>query len=70
MVSTSRKNDIHQQKKALNKSIRFLINQKSVSTSQNEGFVEKYDFTGPEKCFHSNQCLEKRFRLTEISIFF
>ena len=35
--------------KALNKSIKFVINRKSVSTSQNEEFLEKYDFTGPEK---------------------
>ena len=53
------KNGVHQWKKALNKSTRFVIYRKSVSTSQNEGFVEKYDFNGPKNCFHSNQCLEK-----------
>ena len=53
------KNSVHQQKEALNKSTRFVINRKSVSTSQNDGFVDKYDFTGPKNCFHFNQCLEK-----------
>ena len=38
---------------------RSVTNQKSVSTSQNEGFVKKYDFTGPKNCFHSNQFLRK-----------
>ena len=53
------KNGFHQQRKALNKSARFVINQKSVSTSHNEGFVEKYGFTGPKNCFHLKQCLKK-----------
>ena len=53
------KNSVHQQGKALNKSIKFAINQKSVSTSLNEGFPEKWDFTGPKSYFHSNQCLKK-----------
>ena len=44
---------------ALNKSARPVINRKYVFTSQNEGFVEKYDFTGPKNCFHLNQCLKK-----------
>ena len=38
---------VHQQKKAPNKSTKFVINRKSVSSSQNEGFPEKCDFTGP-----------------------
>ena len=38
-------NGVHEQRKALNQSKRFVINQKTVFTSQNEGFVEKYDFS-------------------------
>ena len=53
------KNCVHQQEKALNKSIKFVINRKSISTSQNEGFLEKYDLTGPKSYFHSNQYLKK-----------
>ena len=53
------KNCVHQQKKAPNKSTKFVINRKSVSTSQNEGFLEKCDFTGPKSYFHSNQYLNK-----------
>ena len=49
------KNDVHHQEKAPNKSMRLVINRKSVSASQNEGLIEKYDFTGL-KSFHSNQC--------------
>ena len=41
------KNCVHQQKKAPNKSTKLVINRKSVSTSKNEGFLEKCDFTGP-----------------------
>ena len=52
MVPTSRK-------KALNENRRFVIYRKSVSTNQNEGFVEKYGFTGPKNCSHSNQCPKK-----------
>ena len=52
------KNGVHQQKKALNKT-RFEINRKFVSTSQNGGFVDKYDFTGPKIYFHSNYYLKK-----------
>ena len=54
------KNSVHQQRKAPNKSIKFAINQKSVSTSQNEGFPEKCDITGPKSYFHSNQGLKKK----------
>ena len=54
------KNSVHQQRKAPNKSIKFAINQKSISTSQNEGFPEKCYFTGPKSYFHSNQCLKKK----------
>ena len=54
------KNSIHQQRKASNKSIKFVINQKSVSTSQNERFPEKCDLTGPKSYFDSNQCLKKK----------
>ena len=49
------KNCVNQQKKAPNKRIKFVINRKSVSTNQNEGFLEKCDFTGPKSYFHSNQ---------------
>ena len=63
------KNSVHQQKKASNKCIKFVIYQKSVSTGQNEGFPEKCNFTGPKSYFHSNQCLKKkkgkRFLLAE-----
>ena len=45
------KNCVHQQKKAPNKSTKFVINRKSVSASQNEGFLEKCDFTGPKSNF-------------------
>ena len=58
------KNNVHQQRKAPNKSIKFVINQKSVSTSQNEGFSEKCDFTGPKSYFYSNQCLKKKETVT------
>ena len=36
------KNGVHQQEKALNKSTRFVINQKLIPTSHSEGFLEKY----------------------------
>ena len=49
------KNCIHQQKKAPNKSTKFDINRKSVSSTQNEEFLEKYNFTGPKSYFHLNQ---------------
>ena len=66
------KDSVHQQRKAPNKSIKFTINKKSVSTSQNEGFPEKCDFTGPKSYFHSNHCLKKkraRFLLAETRCF-
>ena len=44
-------NCVHQQKKAPNKSTKCVINRKSVSTSQSEGFLEKCDFTGPKKIY-------------------
>ena len=47
------KNCVHQQKKALHKSTKSVINRKSVSTSHNDGFLEKCDFTGPKSYFHS-----------------
>ena len=53
------KNCVHQQKRAPNKGIKFVINRKSVSTSQNEGFLEKCDFTGLKSYSHSNQYLKK-----------
>ena len=61
--TTNFKNSVHQQKKAPNKSIKFAVNQKSVSTSQNKEFPEKCDFTEPKSYFHSNQFLlaETRF---------
>ena len=51
------KHCIHQQKRAPNKSTKLVINQKSLSTSQNEGFLEKCDFTVPKSYFHSSQYL-------------
>ena len=45
------KNSLHQQRKGPNKSIKFVINQKSVSTSQNEEFPEKCGFTGAKATF-------------------
>ena len=51
IFSTKRKNP--------NESTKFVINGKSVSTSQNEGFLKKCDFTGPKSYFHSNQHLKK-----------
>ena len=66
------KNSVHQQRKAPNQSIKFVINQKSVSTNQNEGFPDKCDFTGPKSYFHSNQCLKKKrkpFLLAETRCF-
>ena len=53
-------NCFYQQKKAPNKSTKFLKNQKSVSTSQNEEFLEKCDLTGPKNYFHSNQYWKKK----------
>ena len=35
------------------------VNRTSVSTSQNEGFFEKCDFTGPKSYFYLNQYLNK-----------
>ena len=32
---------------------------KTVSTSQNEGIVEKYDFSGIKDYFYLNHCLKK-----------
>ena len=52
MVSTIRKKTLNKNKKVCN-----LL--KTISTSQNEGFVEKYDFSGPRDYFHLNQCLKK-----------
>ena len=49
-----------QQKKDKNESAKFVINQKSVSTSQNESFSEKWHFTGPKSYFHSSQYLKKK----------
>ena len=46
-------------KKALNKSARFVIYQKSVSTNQNKESIAKYNFNGLKNCFHSNQYLKK-----------
>ena len=56
------KNCVYQQKKASNKSTKFVIKQKSVSTGQNEGFPEKYDFTGPKSYVESVS--EKRLKKT------
>ena len=53
------KNIVHQQKKASKKSTKFEIMQKSVSFCQNEGFLEKCDFTGLKSNYHSNQYLKK-----------
>ena len=44
-------NCVHQEKKALNKSTKFVINRKSIPTSQNEEFLGKCDFTGPKKIY-------------------
>ena len=53
------KHCVHQQKKAPNKSTKFVINRKCVSTGLNEGFLEKCDFFGPKSYFHSSQYLKK-----------
>ena len=69
------KHCVHQQKKAPNKSTKFLINRKSISTSQTEGFIEKCDFTEPKSYFHSSQYLKKKIeengssKVTDIKIF-
>ena len=52
MLSSSRK-------KAVNKSTRFEVNAKSVYISRDEGFVKKYDLSGPKGCFHLNQSPKK-----------
>ena len=57
--TTNFKHCVHQQKKAPNKSTKFVVNRKSISTSQNEGFLEKCDFTEPKSCFHLSQYLKK-----------
>ena len=62
------KNCVHQQKKALNKSTKFVINQKSVSTSQNEEFLEKCDFSEPKSYLHSNKYLKKIKKMVSSSI--
>ena len=49
----------HQQKKAPNKSTKFVVNRKSISTSQSEGFLEKCNFTEPKSYFHLSQYLKK-----------
>ena len=62
------KNCVLQRKKAPNKSIKFVINQKSVSISQNKGFPEKCDFTRPKKLLPFESVSEKkrkRFLLAE-----
>ena len=56
-----------QQKRAVNRTTRFAINRKSVSTSQNEGFVEKHDFTGSKNCFYLNVCLKKLKKMVSTS---
>ena len=56
------KHCVHQQKKTSNKSTKFVINRKSVSTSQNEGLLEKCYFTGPTSYFHSSQYLKKKLK--------
>ena len=64
-MSTSRK-------KAPNKSIKFVINQKSVSISQNKGFPEKCDFTRSKKLLPFESVSEKkrkRFLLAETRFF-
>ena len=58
------KHCVHQQKKAPNKSTKFVINRKFFSTSQNKGFLEKCDFTGLKSYFHSSQYLKKKMRKT------
>ena len=69
------KHCVHQQKKAPNKSTKFLINRKSISTSQTEGFIEKCDFTEPKSYFYSSQYLKKKIeengssKVTDIKIF-
>ena len=62
----------HQQRKAPNKSIKFPVNQKSVSTSQNEGFPEKMQFHWTEKLLPFESVPEKkstRFLLAETRCF-
>ena len=46
------KHCVHQQKEPPNKSTTFVINRKSISTTQNEEFLEKCDFTEPKSDFH------------------
>ena len=50
---------VHFQRKALNKNTRFVINWKFVSTSRNEEWIKKHNFTRPINCFHLNQDLTK-----------
>ena len=39
-----------------------VINQKSISITQNEGFLEKCDFTEPKSYFNSSQYLKKKLK--------
>ena len=70
------KHCVHQQKKPPNKSTKLLSNWKSISFIQNEGCLEKCDFTEPKSYFHSSQYLKKKIKKTvsstvaEIIIFF
>ena len=43
------------------------LTRKFISISQNERLVEKYGFTRPGNCFHSNQCLKKLKQMVSTS---
>ena len=63
----SLKNCAHEQKKAPNESTKCAINRKSLSTSQNERFLEKCNFIGPKSYFHSNKYLKKNNKKKTVS---
>ena len=64
-VSTKRKNCSHCQELKNSKKIglNLISRMKSQLKKTRIKIVEKYDFTGPKNCFHSNQSLQK-FRKT------
>ena len=49
---------VHQQKKALNKNKKFVINKKTFPLARMKDSLKKNDFSGPKDCIHLNQCLK------------
>ena len=62
------RNCVHQQKKAPNKTAKFVINRKSLFTSQNEGFSKKMRVHWTEKLLPFESVSEKKMKKTVSSI--